>query len=165
MRIDPPSKSSSMLMHRSIVVLPEPLEPIMLMTSPGRIAQSTPFRTSTAPYCLWRPLISRRLPVMRASRWNGGLALDIAAEALDAVIDDEIEKAGEEIEFETEECAGDQFLGAQQQFRDADDRQEGGRFHHLGGGVDPGGQNLTQRLGPKHIGEGLPEGQADRLGR
>jgi len=49
MRIVPPSNSSSMLTQRSIVVLPEPDEPMIEITSPDFTSQSTPFRTSTGP--------------------------------------------------------------------------------------------------------------------
>ena len=56
-------------------------------------------------------------------------------------------------------------LRRQQQFGDADDREQRRCLHDLGRGVDPGRQRLAQRLGHQHIDEDLREGEADRLGR
>lgn len=40
-------------MQRRNVLLPEPLEPMMLMTSPARACRETPRRTSLSPKVLW----------------------------------------------------------------------------------------------------------------
>src|ERR1700750_3371021 len=51
---------SRKLMQRSIVLLPEPDEPITLMTSPRFAFSVTPLRTSLSPYCLCRLSTKRR---------------------------------------------------------------------------------------------------------
>ena len=43
---------SRKLMQRSIVLLPEPDEPMTLITSPALAFSDTPLRTSLSPYCL-----------------------------------------------------------------------------------------------------------------
>src|SRR5437016_10715673 len=59
MAIVPLSYSSSRLMQRKSVVLPEPLGPITTTTSPGLTASETPRSTSMAPKRLRRLVISR----------------------------------------------------------------------------------------------------------
>src|SRR5208282_1519355 len=56
--IVPPSYSSSRLVQRNKVVLPEPLGPITTTTSPGLTASEMSRNTSTAPKRLRRPAIS-----------------------------------------------------------------------------------------------------------
>ncbi|MNR12994.1 hypothetical protein D3C85_1293760 [compost metagenome] len=48
-RILPPWGCSSRLMQRRKVLLPEPLEPMMLITSPALAARDTPLSTSWLP--------------------------------------------------------------------------------------------------------------------
>src|SRR3954462_12351007 len=54
MRISPESGTSSMLMQRSIVDLPEPDAPRIEITSPSRASSETPLRTSSEPKLLRR---------------------------------------------------------------------------------------------------------------
>src|SRR5205823_8733921 len=59
-RITPRVGSSSRLMQRRSVLLPEPDGPMTMMTSRGRTRRLTPFRTSRSPNDLCRPSISSR---------------------------------------------------------------------------------------------------------
>src|SRR5471030_976937 len=52
-RILPAKGCSSRLMQRRKVLLPEPLEPMMLITSPALAASDTPLSTSFSPKRLW----------------------------------------------------------------------------------------------------------------
>ena len=54
MRISPASGTSSMLMQRSIVDLPEPEAPRIEITSPSCASSEMPFSTSSAPKLLRR---------------------------------------------------------------------------------------------------------------
>src|SRR6266850_5795631 len=62
MRIRPRVGSSSRLMHRRRVLLPEPDGPMRMITSRGRTRRLMPFRTSRSPNDLWTSSISRRKP-------------------------------------------------------------------------------------------------------
>src|SRR6266849_466104 len=59
-RIRPRVGSSSRLMHRRKVLLPDPDGPMRMITSPGRTRRLMPFRTSRSPNDLWRSSISSR---------------------------------------------------------------------------------------------------------
>src|SRR5918998_1927274 len=63
-RISPASGTSSMLMQRSMVDLPEPDAPRIEMTSPSFAVSDTPLRTSSVPKLL------RRLLMETASFWD-----------------------------------------------------------------------------------------------
>ncbi|EDT38488.1 hypothetical protein BamMEX5DRAFT_5744 [Burkholderia ambifaria MEX-5] len=52
--ICPEHGCSRKLMQRRNVLLPEPLEPMMLITSPAFAFIDTPFNTSLSPNFLWR---------------------------------------------------------------------------------------------------------------
>ncbi len=56
MRISPESGTSSMLMQRSMVDLPEPEAPRIEITSPSRASSEMPLRTSSEPKLLRRSL-------------------------------------------------------------------------------------------------------------
>jgi hypothetical protein len=85
MRISPESGTSSMLMQRSIVDLPEPEAPRIEITSPVRAESDTPFSTSSEPkllrrFCtetagvLLKPQTTRTTPLH--VRRRGGRGLD-----------------------------------------------------------------------------------------
>src|SRR5262247_4032044 len=50
-----------------VVVLPAPLRPSSVTTSPGRTSKSTPWRMCDSPYQAWRSRTSRRAPPAMAS--------------------------------------------------------------------------------------------------
>src|SRR4030095_10795383 len=89
-----------MLTQRSSVVLPEPLEPMIETTSPVASARSTPFRTSTSLNFLCRFSICRIGCAMKRSMLagQGDAALDRLGGALDRVVDDEVDQAGDQVE-------------------------------------------------------------------
>src|SRR5690348_3518484 len=116
--------SSSMLTQRSSVVLPDPLEPMMATTSPVSSARSTPFRTSTSLNFLWRFSILRiggAIDAISASARQRHAPLRGLAGPFDRVVDQEIDEAGKEIEFQAHEIARDDLLADQQQLGDPDD--------------------------------------------
>src|SRR6185295_10720985 len=140
--------SSSMLTQRNNVVLPEPLEPMIETTSPVASWRSTPFRTSTSlnflcRFSIWRIGCAMKRSVLAGQR---DTALGRLGGALDRIVDEEIDQAGDQIELECHEGARDDLLGHQQQLGNADDRQESRRLDHLRRRVDPGRQRLAQRL-------------------
>src|SRR5687768_16528955 len=102
--------SSSMLTQRKSVVLPEPLEPMIETTSPVASVRSTPLRTSTSlnflcRFSIWR--IGCAMGTRSVLAGQRGAALDGFAGALDRVVDQEIDQAGEEVEFQAQEVARD----------------------------------------------------------
>ncbi len=102
-----------MLMQRSIVVLPEPLEPMMLITSPWRNRAIDALQHLDRAVAFVKMRISRRL-VMGLRAYDGTRScLDVTAKALDAVIDDEVEESLRRIAFEAHEGAGNHFLRPQ----------------------------------------------------
>src|SRR3990167_3437090 len=68
--------SSSPLMQRSSVLLPEPLLPMMAITSPGAICRSMPLSTSLLPYDLRSARMST-MGAMAALVSTGGMQLPL----------------------------------------------------------------------------------------
>src|SRR5690348_4214386 len=98
--------SSSMLTQRRSVVLPEPLDPMIETTSPVSSARSTPFRTSTSlnflcRFSIWR--IGCAIDAISASARQRNAPLGGFAGPLDRIVDQEIDQAGKEIEFQAHE--------------------------------------------------------------
>src|SRR5690348_4203574 len=117
--------SSSMLTQRRSVVLPEPLDPMIETTSPVSSARSTPFRTSTSlnflcRFSIWR--IGCPIDAISVSARQRHAPLDNLASAFDRVVDQEIDEAGKEIEFQAHEIARDNLLADQQELSNPDDR-------------------------------------------
>src|SRR5476649_2228547 len=112
--ISPASGVSKRLMQRSIVLLPEPLEPMIEMTSPSAASNEMPFSTSSAPKLLCRSRIvsagmaasiesssdfsgaqQHRLPaIAEGSQMRRQAVLEPCYGARDDEIDDEIDRPG-----------------------------------------------------------------------
>src|SRR5262244_3638305 len=66
-RMEPWRRGTMPMTALRVVVLPAPLRPSSVTTSPGRTSKSTPWRMCDSPYQAWRSRTSRRAPPAMAS--------------------------------------------------------------------------------------------------
>src|ERR1700720_4339505 len=63
-RTEPPRRGTMPITDLSVVVLPAPLRPSRVTTSPARTSKSTPWSTCDSPYQAWSPATCRRVSLM-----------------------------------------------------------------------------------------------------
>src|ERR1043166_861981 len=152
-RMLPESRRSSALMHRSRVLLPEPLRPMMATVSRGATASETPFNTSTAPKPLYAFSIS-------TSDMQSGL--QPAAERGERVTQREVDRADAEIREKRPERRGVQHLCRARELDEADHRCERGGLDDLDQETDGRRSRQAQRLRHDHVAQLLQKSQAQR---
>ena len=136
MRISPESGTSSMLMQRSMVDLPEPEAPRIEMTSPSFALSDTPLSTSRVPKLLRRLLTETAAAASEDAGWGdkdatpldmGGLQtrldgrgaaqvrreppFDGHDDARDDEVEDQIDQAGDDEDLDRAEGLRDQLRG------------------------------------------------------
>src|SRR5918998_457124 len=144
--------SSSRLMHRNIVLLPEPERPKTTTTSPGAISREMSFNTSFCPnllQMLWRLTIGPALVPMRAlpdvSRSHPPLELRL--EVGEDARDDPVDDRGDDEGLQAVEVLAAYLGGPEKELLDTDDPQERGVLDHRDELVARRGDDHANRLG------------------
>src|SRR6267143_501594 len=153
MAIIPLSNSSSRLMQRSSVVLPEPLGPITTTTSPGVTASDTSRNTSTAPKRLCRAVISRIGRCCRAGRSSMAeedASFKVPAIEGEGIADAEIDRRRTDKDLKWRESPLDDLAARHRQFPQADDRDQRGCLDQADAQADIGWCGEPQRLRQDH---------------
>src|SRR5919107_4867278 len=152
MRMSPESGTSSMLMQRSMVDLPEPDAPRIEMTSPSFALSETPFSTSRLPKLLRRSLTETARAASEDADWvdkdatpldMGGLQtrldgrgaaqmrreppFDGHDDAGDDEVQDQVDQARDDEDLDGTEGLRDQLGGQSGDFHHGDDRGQRGR--------------------------------------
>src|SRR6516162_9203708 len=121
--IVPCSYSSSRLVQRSSVVLPEPLGPITTTTSPGLTASETSRSTSTTPKRLRRPTISsigRCCRVGASSMADEDASFKVPSIEGEGIADKEIDRRRADEDLKRRERAFDNLTARHRQLPQAD---------------------------------------------
>src|SRR6266404_7108533 len=153
MAIVPLSYSSSRLMQRSSVVLPEPLGPITTTTSPGVTASDTSRNTSTAPKRLRSAVISRIGRCCRAGRSSVAeedASFKVPAIEGEGITDAEIDRGRTDKDLKRREGALDDLAACHRQLPEADDRDQRGCLDQADAQADIGRCGEPQRLRQDH---------------
>src|SRR3984893_7571042 len=153
MAIVPLSYSSSRLMQRSSVVLPEPLGPITTTTSPGVTASDTSRNTSTAPKRLCRAVISRigRCRYAgRSSMADEDASFKVPAIEGEGIADAEIDRRSTDEDLKWRESALDDLAARNRQLPQSDDRDQRGRLDQADAQADIGRCGEPQCLRQDH---------------
>src|SRR4029079_18917928 len=130
MQISPSWKSSSRLMQRRSVVVPEPLGPITTSASPRFTSVEIDFSTWWSPYHFDTPRISISLAgIVHAP-------FEIAADAGEGEADDEVDERHGAEDLEGREGALDDLLADVGDVREPDDRDQRRALHDHDAGVD-----------------------------
>src|SRR6516162_6784469 len=151
--IVPRSYSSSRLVQRNKVVLPEPLGPITTTTSPGLTASDTSRNTSTAPKALCSPAISS---IGRCSRpGTSSMAEEDASFKVPSIkgqgiADTEIDRRRADEDLKRCQRALDDLTTRHRQLPQADDRDQRGRLDQADAQADVGRCRKAQCLRQDH---------------
>src|SRR5690242_12277877 len=142
-------------MQRSIVLLPEPLRPMIATISPGSTASETPFSTSTGPKLLW---------TSRSSTSGTEPHFQAPAGARQGEADREIERGHDEIDREWAEGGVRDHLAGAGQLDEADRRGERGVLDELDREADRRRDAEACRLRNDNVAELLREVEPQRGG-
>src|SRR3712207_385731 len=170
MRMSPESGTSSMLMQRSMVDLPEPEAPRIEITSPSRALNETPLSTSSDPKLLRRlstetagaasedasgddkdatPLdmggLQTRLDGRGAAQMRREPPFDGHDDARDDEVEDQVDQPGDDEDLDGAEGLRDQFGRKPRHLHHGDDRGERGCLHHEDDLAAVSGKRLTDR--------------------
>src|SRR5690606_1893303 len=172
--------SSSRLMQRMVVDLPEPDGPQMTMRSPLRTWRLMSLSTWNCPYHLFTSIISiiRWLSgsaccftwfMFRSSMSTPGfqLALQMQRVAGNAETEDPVDRRRKYITLGGHAQPGrvrGGALDAVQEIEEADDDDQAGVLEQRDEGVDDAGNHQFERLGQHHQAHHAPVAQAQRLG-
>src|SRR5580700_6290394 len=134
----PRSYSSSRLMQRRSVVLPEPLGPMTTTTSPGCTDSDTLRNTVCSPNRLVTPAISSigRRRVSGASMAKDCASLKVSSIEGQSIADAEIDRRGADEDLERRERAFDDLAARHRQLPQADDRDQRGRLNQADAEAD-----------------------------
>src|SRR6478752_2202104 len=183
MRISPESGTSSILMQRSMVDLPEPDAPRIEITSPSFAESETPLRTSREPKLLRRLLTETACTVAvfkfgapldmgsfqtwldsgRASQMWGKPPFESHDDARDGEVEDQIDQASDHEDFHRAKGLRNQFGCKPGDLHHGDDGSKRRRFHHEDDLAAIGGQGLTHRDGKHDAAEKQKAGHSARL--
>src|SRR6516165_448198 len=144
--IVPRSYSSSRLMQRNKVVLPEPLGPITTTTSPGLTARDTSRNTSSAPKLLQRPAISsigRRCWAGTTSMAKEDASFKVSSIEGEGIADAEIDCRRADENLKRREGALDDLAARHRQLPEADDRDQRGCLNQAHAQADIGRRRET----------------------
>src|SRR6516165_10694134 len=151
--IVPRSYSSSRLMQRNSVVLPEPLGPITTTTSPGLTASETSRNTSTAPKRLRKPAISsigRRCRVGGTSMAKEDASFKVPSIESEGIANTEIDRRRPDENLEWRQGALDDLAARHRQLPQADDRNQRSRLDQADAEADIGRRGEPQCLRQDH---------------
>src|SRR6516164_2417790 len=146
--IVPCSYSSSRLVQRNKVVLPEPLGPITTTTSPGLTASDTSRNTSTVPKRLRRPAISSigRCWVAASSMAEEDASFKVPSIEGEGIADTEIDRRRADEDLKRCQRALDDLTTRHRQLPQADDRDQRGRLDQADAQADVGWCRKAQCL-------------------
>src|SRR3712207_1619228 len=160
--------SSSRLMHRNIVLLPEPERPKTTTTSPGAMSREMSFNTSFCPnllQMLWRLTIDPLLMPMRAlpdvSRIHPPLELrlEVGKDARDDPVDDR----GDDEGLQAVEVLAADLGGPEEELLGTDEPHERRVLDHRDELVAGRGDDHANRLGQHDPAGGLHPRHAERV--
>src|SRR5215217_9211616 len=172
MRMSPESGTSSMLMQRSMVDLPEPEAPRIEMTSPSLALSETPLSTSSEPKLLRRsrtemagaaseeagtddkdatPLdmggLQTRLDGRGAAQMRREPPFDGHDDARDDEVENEVDQSRNDKDLDGAERLRDEFRGKPGHFHHRDDGSQRRGLHHENDLAAVSGEGLTDRDG------------------
>src|SRR5579883_3597215 len=129
-------------MHRSRVVLPEPLGPMTTTTSPASTDKDTPRNTSKAPKRLETFFTSSigRCAVIGGSMTVEDASFEISAIECQCVTDAEVDRRCAEEDLERRQRAFDDFPARHCQLPQSHDGNQRSRLHQVGAQTDEWGR-------------------------
>src|ERR1700730_9845767 len=146
-RTSPSSYSSRKLMHRSSVVCPEPLGPMIATISPRETVRDTSFRTR------WRPklMLTRRSSTIGRSCAAGSVGkahplLEVENVAGERVAQHEVDESDAAEDLQGRECPLRHLAAGECQLPEADDGDERRALDEKDARVHEGGSGETEHL-------------------
>src|SRR3954447_11539435 len=120
----PSSGTSSRLMQRSRVLLPDPLGPMITTTSPRAISRSMPASAARVPKRLRMPDNRKTGPSIGSSMATRGSAFEILDQDRARIAHQEVDQRSDQVDIHSAEGYGDAKLGGAHQLDDRDRRDQ-----------------------------------------
>src|SRR5262245_60255558 len=159
--IRPLSGISSRFMQRNSVLLPEPLGPMMAITSPRPTSTSTPHSARWEPKLFVTPR-SRTIGATRSGITTRGQAFEMADDKRAWIAQNEVECRDHQIDVHGPESDGNTQLRSPHQLDHRDRRDERGVLQHRDEVIAHWGQDHARRLRNYDVTHQRRAGESDR---